>query len=74
MDGYTAVTVSFLGLLFVVGVLAAMALLLPRQPAQPRPQAPARQESRKHIRTFTLPRTSRDTNRTLIDLNERKSR
>ena len=41
MDGYTAVTVSFLGLLFVVGVLAAMVLLMPRRPAQPRPHAPA---------------------------------
>ena len=36
MDGYTAVTISFLGLLFVAGVLAAMALLLSaRRPAPP---------------------------------------
>lgn len=37
MDGYTAVTLSFFGFLFVAGVLAAMALLLARPAsAQPR--------------------------------------
>lgn len=37
MDGYTAVTISFLGFLFVAAVLAAMVLLMARPaPAQPR--------------------------------------
>jgi len=35
MDGYTVALLSFFALLFVTGVLAAMALLLTRQPALP---------------------------------------
>ena len=39
MDGYTVALLSFFALLFVTGVLAAMALLLTRQPA-PQPALP----------------------------------